>query len=752
MKKVLNAFLLGALFSILPLSAQSRFSTQGHKGNVTAVFNENTSENAFFTAGQDGFLIRWTPDGLGEHFQLTEYEIRNACISPSGNEIAVYETDGGMINKISVWNWKNFTKKYSLTFKDTVLSLKYSKKGTYLIAALSSSESLVFINATTGKIEEKIKDATGIISWTETAASEKNVMLYSPVGSLSYYDMQTGKLLQKKNTEKGLSGLTLFAKNSFIAGLKDNELYVISALTGATVYKIKCGKPVISGADDTLYYLDGDEKMQSLYTIRVTEQGIKNPVIIKNIKANHSNLSTAIKYENTLIAGTTKGNVYKSDLSGAENPVASEPVSKTMYDNIIDMAYTNEDLYILTDKYIYKTSYQNEEMDKIPNTTGISKISVLDSKIIAWSTERKSPVYDVDFKTKKTQLLFTSENAIQSIRPYKSESLNGFVVLEGNSTVRFYSFLRKSLRELYFGAGIQDAMLYDDNNLYIAKVSSTKPESALLLVNTTTKETVPVKTTGNIAYSLTINKERYAPVQIAIEDKRTETSVEKTDDNASDSILNDQKLPVEQKKEPEAKEKLPQQVNSQGKTKAPAKKKKNPVKPVATVKPSVSSKPVETEKPVHTAAMQKPKSAVEQKKVSTAVQKIDGENSEKYIYGIIITGTAGESKTSVFAYNHQSQDFLNLIEKNSEDGNAFVSFIYPRIFTNVASSNIECTNLKTKKQFTLKRSASLPEKIVSGRDRIAVLNRDGSITWYNPDLPTPLADWYITEDGKIISF
>ena len=556
MKKVLNAFLFVALFSILPISAQSRFSTQGHKGSVTAIFNENTSENVFFTAGQDGFLIRWTPDGLGEHFQLTEYEIRNACISPSGTEIAVYETDGGMINKISVWNWKTFSKRYSITFKDTVLSLKYSKKGTYLIAALSSSESLVFINTVTGKIEEKIKDATGIVSWTETAASEKNIMLYSPVGSLAYYDMQTGKLLQKKNTEKGLSSLTLFAKNSFIAGLKDNELYIISALSGATVYKIKCGKPVISGADDTLYYLDGDEKMQSLYTIRVTEQGIKNPVIVKNIKASHSNFNAAIKYENILITGTAKGDIYKSNLSGTENPVAAEPVSKKMYDSIIDMAYTNEDLYILTDQYIYKTSYQNEEMDKIPNTAGISKISVLDTKIIAWSAERRAPVYALDFQTKKTQLLFTSENTIQSIRPYKSESLNGFVVLEGNSTVRFYSFHRKSLRELYFGAGIQDAMLFDDNNLYIAKVSSTKPESALLLVNTTTKETVPVKTTGNIAYSLTINKEKYSPVQIDIEDKKTEQSFGKKDENTPDSIINRQELSAEQKKHRKQKIKL----------------------------------------------------------------------------------------------------------------------------------------------------------------------------------------------------
>ena len=288
-------------------------------------------------------------------------------------------------------------------------------------------------------------------------------------------------------------------------------------------------------------------------------------------------------------------------------------------------------------------------------------------------------------------------------------------------------------------------MLFDDNNLYIAKVSSTKPESALLLVNTTTKETVPVKTTGNIAYSLTINKEKYSPVQIDIEDKKTEQSFGKKDENTPDSIINRQELSAEQKKASEAKDKITESVKPQNKAKFSAKKKRNPVKTVTSVKPA------DTEKPVNATVVQKTK-LVEQKNVSAAVLKIDGENSEKYLYGLIITDTAGEPKTSVFAYDHESQDFLNLIEKNSEDGNAFVSFIYPRIFTNISSSSIECTNLKTKKQFTLKRSSSLPEKIVSGRDRIAVLNRNGSITWYNPDLPTPLADWYITEAGKIISF
>ena len=65
--KILTALIFFcAVFSF----AQSHISTQAHESavNSLAVLNGiTTDENTVFSVGQDGFIIKWTEDGLGEH-------------------------------------------------------------------------------------------------------------------------------------------------------------------------------------------------------------------------------------------------------------------------------------------------------------------------------------------------------------------------------------------------------------------------------------------------------------------------------------------------------------------------------------------------------------------------------------------------------------------------------------------------------------------------------------------------------------
>ena len=110
--------------------AQSHISTQSHSGSVSNVAYLEDSDGSVFSAGKDGFLIKWTEDGMGEHYQISELPIKMIARSPNGSEIAVYESDGASLNRVSVWNWKNFTRKYAFRFTDSLTSLSYSAKGT----------------------------------------------------------------------------------------------------------------------------------------------------------------------------------------------------------------------------------------------------------------------------------------------------------------------------------------------------------------------------------------------------------------------------------------------------------------------------------------------------------------------------------------------------------------------------------------------------------------------------------------------
>ena len=68
--------------------------------------------------------------------------------------------------------------------------------------------------------------------------------------------------------------------------------------------------------------------------------------------------------------------------------------------------------------------------------------------------------------------------------------------------MNLYNFTKKSFTEVYSGTGIQDAILTDDGNMYIAKTAATNPKVPLLCVDLESFETVPMSLTGNVSYAL----------------------------------------------------------------------------------------------------------------------------------------------------------------------------------------------------------------------------------------------------------
>ena len=226
MKKFFIAFatlLLGA-----SLFSQPRFSSQGHKAMVVAAIPEtNAKADAFYTIGQDGFIIRWE-NGIGEHFQVSDKKIEIAAPAPSGKEIAFYERDESGYHSVKVWSCAAKKVIRSILLKAQVTSLAYSAKGTYIIATTTERNGAYFFLAASGKPFVKIKDWQMTPSWAKTSESEKNVMLYSSSeGCLAYFSLKTGKLLKKVATEAGLEKPVLFAKNALFAGVKNGSLYIL---------------------------------------------------------------------------------------------------------------------------------------------------------------------------------------------------------------------------------------------------------------------------------------------------------------------------------------------------------------------------------------------------------------------------------------------------------------------------------------------------------------------------------------------
>ena len=284
--------LLFFIISILGMTAwaNSHISTQSHRDQINDIIistSKNDFDSYFYSVGNDGFVIKWSSNGQGEHYQITEVPIKKIASSPANNYIAVYESDGGVINKISVWDWKTLKKKYQMQFNDSITSLQFSAKGTYLIVGTASVDGVKFYNAATGDEINKIKDNTGIVTCITTSDSEKTAVLYSPSGYVSYYNTQKGELKRKLQVERNLSQPIIYNNSLYLAGIKDGKIYIINLNTGSTIASIDAVYPVIlsTKADKDLFYMEYTGK--DIYEIKVieaqTSSNVSSPNVLKKV-------------------------------------------------------------------------------------------------------------------------------------------------------------------------------------------------------------------------------------------------------------------------------------------------------------------------------------------------------------------------------------------------------------------------------------------------------------------------------------
>ena len=179
------------------LFSQSHISTQSHQSSVTSLAPQLfgvINDKAVFSGALDGFLIKWTEDGLGEHYQITDMPIRLIARSPNGNDIAVYESDGAAVNRVSIWNWKTFTRKYAFRFTDGVTSLAFSAKGSYLICGTATVSGTVFINTANGSvISRKLSESTGVVTMSFATGQTTSTATLDITG---YIDTELGVVAQ----------------------------------------------------------------------------------------------------------------------------------------------------------------------------------------------------------------------------------------------------------------------------------------------------------------------------------------------------------------------------------------------------------------------------------------------------------------------------------------------------------------------------------------------------------------------------
>lgn len=495
--------------------SQPHKSSESHQAAISNIVEildgtssqRNRSNFKFFSAGADGFLINWNENGVGEHYQVSDIEIRLVAISPDGNDVAVYETDGAMENKVSVWDWKNLTKKFTKHFSDSITSLSYSAKGKYLLVGTATVDGVVAMNPSNGNITNLIRDSTGIVSYIYTSPTEKTAVTYSPAGNISYYNLSDGRMTKRFTSEQGLTQPVLFNNNLYLAGIRNGTIYVCYTLTGQTLASYKCSNPVLitSSDDSDLFFIDSTGR--GSYTISVMKnrdnKGLNPIENISTLSTPRSNqtICTGIKSGDTIVLGTQSGEIYKADISNSTSSM--KQITENIYDKILDVSPIEDDFYFITKSNIYRSGYSSKQIQPVASNKGHNRIISLDGNIILWTEGSRNSVVIIEISTGIKRTLFTPKAALQTVKLFGSK----IVSIENYSNVYVYDFNKAENSLIYTGTALQDAVIMDDANVYVAKSSATLPNTPLVAVNIQTGETVPIQLNANVAFSLSTNNQ-----------------------------------------------------------------------------------------------------------------------------------------------------------------------------------------------------------------------------------------------------
>lgn len=625
------ATLLGLFFTVSLAWAQFHLSSQPHNKSINNLIQY---KNDYISIGKDGYLIKWGQDGIGEHFQISDLELQLLAIHPNGTDIALYETDGFAVHRISVWNLKTQKRRYAKRFTNPIISLNFSSKGTYIMAGTTSVEGMILLRTDTGKIVNPFKEKTGIITYSYTSNTENSCLLYSTLGSITYYNMKTGQQKASFETEPNLENIFLYNNDMSLIGSKNNTIYIINALNGKTTKTFSVSSPIIlkSLSDTEMLYISQIKRNE--YSLNKIFKNQLKEIVSEEIAhfslAERQTILSALMLQNQIFLGTNQGHIFKLDLNTPQETSIALKITERMYDEVYDIASLNNDFYILTKEGIYKTSTSNTSITPFITNIEAQNLAVTKDYIVTWTKDTVQPINVYSFSDLQLVTQFIPKHNVNIVDIFNDK----IATIENNTTISLYSIAEKTQKTLYSGNGLQDVLFYNDSDLYVAKSTSSNPKSSLLKITIATGETVPISITGELAFSLEINRNK--------------------------------------------------------------------------------------------------------------------ENAP--FYGINVSMINTTKKTEVFSFLPSTQQYTPLLQWADEDTQAQLLIKNNTLFTNIGRNQYLAVNLTSSQNSALARSASLPLKLTTNNDRILVLNRNGSLTWYNATTKQKISDWYLTINKEWMEF
>jgi WD40 repeat protein len=244
MRRTVALFLMVAALALVPPRAgwgagvADHAATQavvisGHRGAVLAIDHDD-SRGLLFTAGADGTVRIWDAStrSLVKSLTVTSLQAGMLAVSPADTKFAVLSMDGLQSFSLEVWDWQKGERLFKIPLTDQPLFLRYSASGRYLLYGLPRWESLRVVNASDGSPVAFHPEGFGMVGFATLSRSGKILMTYRLTGAISYWDLDSGRLLEDLQSVPLLSHIRLTPDLGSVIGSTDSELCLIDVASG----------------------------------------------------------------------------------------------------------------------------------------------------------------------------------------------------------------------------------------------------------------------------------------------------------------------------------------------------------------------------------------------------------------------------------------------------------------------------------------------------------------------------------------
>ena len=211
-----------------------------HRGTINDLAYD-AQRQMLFSAGEDGTIRVWSHDrrAIVRHLRLGAVRVMRIALHPDRPLVAAVARSTMGHDLLEVWDWRSERRLYRHRLQEAPLHLGFTSLGSSLVYSRAQFDSVVFLEPATGKRQDRLSAAFGIVSYVAMSTNERTIMTYQPTGEVRYWDAATSALKAAVPTLPGLESIALSADKNLLVARSDGDLVAIDVVTGAVRSRLR---------------------------------------------------------------------------------------------------------------------------------------------------------------------------------------------------------------------------------------------------------------------------------------------------------------------------------------------------------------------------------------------------------------------------------------------------------------------------------------------------------------------------------